>query len=142
MVEIKAIMTPDPIFVTQHTNVHKARMLMADKMIRHIPIKNAETGELIGILGQKAVLANAIKIVNKRGFDMLEHIERSMDVASIFDKTPITVESNTNALEVAKIFKEKKPGCVAVVDNNKLVGIVTSSDFVELAVTYFTEQLE
>ena len=68
-------MTVNPFFLSQLANVHKARMLMADKKIRHIPVKDADSGKLIGMLNQKAVLANAIKIITKRGLNQLQHVE-------------------------------------------------------------------
>jgi len=134
MVQIKTIMTENPIFVSEHTNINKARMLMSEKGIRHLPVKKVETGELMGMLGQKAVLSNAIKVINQRGFDQLEHVEKSMDVGSILDQDAIVCEADSDVVEVAKALKEKGTGCVAIVENGKLVGVVTSSDFVKLAI--------
>ena len=128
-------MTENPIFVSEHANVHRARMLMAEKNIRHLPVKSVDTGELIGVLGQKAVLANAIKIINQRGFDKLEHTEKSMDVGSILKREAVVFSPDTDVLEVAKALKSRRGGCIAIVDNGKLVGVVTSSDFVDLAIS-------
>ncbi len=139
MSKIKQIMTPNPFFLSQHANVNKARMLMSDKKIRHIPIKDAETGKLIGMLNQKAVLANAIKIISKRGLEQLEHAEKSMDIASLMDKNPAIFDLSANLLDVANCLFENKSGCVAIVDKDQLVGVITSNDFVKLAIHQLTQ---
>ncbi|WP_444994212.1 CBS domain-containing protein [Aliikangiella sp. IMCC44359] len=133
MKKIQDIMTHDPFFLSQHANVNRARMLMADKKIRHIPIKDSNSGKLIGMLGQKAVLANALNIINRHGFENLVHREKSMDIASIMSKEPSVFDINTEIAEVANSLLAQSNGCAAIEKDGKLVGIVTSSDFVKLA---------
>lgn len=133
MSRITQIMTHNPEFLSQHTNVNKARMTMAEKKIRHLPIKDSSNGKLIGILSQKSILSNAIKIINQRGMDKLEYIEKSMSVASIMDSDPAIFDINADIRDVAASLLEQRSGCIAIEENNQLVGVITSSDFVKLA---------
>jgi CBS domain-containing protein len=132
MNKISDIMTKDPLFLSPHANVHKARMLMSENSIRHIPIKDIENQELVGMIDQKAVLSNAIKVINARGLENLEHEEKSMPISDIMNVSPSTVEVNVELIDVANSLLKKKSGCVAITDNKQLVGIITSSDFVKL----------
>ena len=132
--KIEQIMTKDPIFVSQLANVHKARMLMATSKIRHLPVKNANSGELIGLLTQKAVLANAIKIINQKGSEQLQHSEKSISVESIMDKSLAVFDVSSELIDVANSLLDQKNGCVAIEQDRNLVGIITSNDFVKLAV--------
>jgi len=134
MAKVDSIMTQNPVFISQHANVHRARMLMAEKKIRHIPVKAAENGKLIGMLSQKSVLGNAIKIINQSGLDKLEHVEKSMAVESLMDTQPLVFDVNAAIIDVAKSLLENRSGCVAITESDKLVGVVTSNDFVKLAV--------
>ncbi|MCW9015444.1 MAG: CBS domain-containing protein [Kangiellaceae bacterium] len=134
MPTIDSIMTHNPVFVSQHANVHKARMLMAEKKIRHLPVKSVDDGRLIGMVSQKAILKNAIKIINQRGFDQLEHTEKSMDVQSIMEDSLDVFEVSADVIEVARNLLNKRSGCIPVEEKGKLVGVVTSADFVKLAV--------
>jgi CBS domain-containing membrane protein len=136
---IQQIMTPNPFFLSQHANVNKARMLMANQKIRHVPIKDADTGKLIGMLNQKEVLANAIKIISKRGLDQLEHTEKSIDIASLMDNKPMVVDISADLLEVANGLLKQKSGCVAIIDKEELVGVITSNDFVKLAIQQLSQ---
>ena len=134
MATVDSIMTHNPVFVSQHANVHKARMLLAEKKIRHLPVKSVDDGKLIGMVSQKAILKNAIKIINQRGFDQLEHTEKSMDVQSIMEGSPDIFDVSADVIDVARSLLTKRSGCIAVEDKGKLVGVVTSADFVKLAV--------
>lgn len=139
MLELSNIMTANPLSVTQHTNINKARMMMAEKKVRHLPVKDIENGSVIGIVNQKAILANAIKIINQRGFEQLEHAEKSMDIGSIMDSSPAVFDVNSTVLEVAQSLHSQRSGCVAIEQDNKLVGVVTSSDFVKVVVDKLTD---
>jgi CBS domain-containing membrane protein len=134
MNKIENIMTAEPFWLTQHANINKARRLMAEKKIRHLPIKNLESGKLAGMLSQKSVLINAIRIINSRGLDQLEHCEKSMDVGSIMSTEPAVFDINDKLLDVANNLTEQRSGCVAIEKEGKLVGVITSNDFVKFAV--------
>jgi len=132
MSSIQEIMTKNPICLSEHANVHKARMLMADKSIRHIPVKDFDNNQLIGMLSQKALLSNAIRIINLRGMEKLEHEEKSMNIPTVMDASPAVFDVNDSLKNVAKSLLETKSGCVAITENSELVGVVTSIDFVKL----------
>ena len=62
---------------------------------------------------------------------MSEPEEEEILVEEIMSTPPITVSPDSSASEVAKIMTEKKIGCVVVVENNRVVGIVTRRDLIE-----------
>ncbi len=134
MSSISELMTKNPICLSEHVNIHKARMLMAEKSIRHIPVKDTDTNKLIGMVSQKSILANAIKIINKRGLDSLEHEEKSMQLSTIMDKSSQPFDINDSLANVANTLLKQKTGCVAILKDDKLVGVITSNDFVKLAI--------
>ena len=135
-------MTPNPIFMSQLSNMNKARKLMVDKKIRHIPIKDSETGKLIGMLSQKSVLANTIKIINQKGLDQLEHVEKSMDIGSVMNTSPAAFEVSGNLLDIANSLIKQRSGCVAITQNEELVGVITSNDFVKLTISQLSQSEE
>ena len=134
MPSIRHIMTPEPYHLTEFANVHKARSLMAEKKIRHIPIVDGENQKIIGLLSQASILRNAIRVINERGFSALEHEEKATSVTAIMTESPKTFDLHDKVLEVAKALDAHKQGCVTITHEGKLTGIVTSSDFVKLSI--------
>jgi len=53
----------------------------------------------------------------------------------------VTVEPNTPALEALELMREKNIGCLPVVKNGRLVGIVTAYDFLTVSSKLFEEKL-
>ncbi|TQV71567.1 CBS domain-containing protein [Aliikangiella marina] len=134
MLTTRDLMTAKPIHVSVHTNIHKARMLMAEHKLRHLPVKDIDTGKTVGIVNQKRLLKHAIAIVSKQGFDKLEHQEKSENVESIMNDQPMIFDINAQLLDIAKSLRELKSGCICIEENNQLVGVITSSDFIKLAI--------
>jgi len=56
--------------------------------------------------------------------------ERPLLVRDVMVSDPVTVPPNTSVREIAKIMKEKNIGSVIVVENDRMVGIVTEEDLI------------
>jgi len=54
-----------------------------------------------------------------------------MLVCEIMNKEIITINSNQTILEAFKIYRDAKVGCLVVIENNQIVGIVTERDLIE-----------
>jgi len=54
---------------------------------------------------------------------------------------PLTVSSNTWTLEALEIMRRENVGCLPVVDDGQLVGIVTSYDFLDASARIFKQYL-
>jgi CBS domain-containing membrane protein len=111
-----------------------ARQLMGSWRVRHLPVLNASNGEFAGILTQKAMLREAFNIANKFGMDDLEAQENKRLVETVMEKDAETIQAQLPLLEAGKYFIECKHGCLPVLDGGKVVGILTSADFVKLSV--------
>jgi len=53
-------------------------------------------------------------------------------VKEVMKGDPLTTTPETPLIEAAQILMERKIGCLPVVENGRLVGIVTEADFVAL----------
>ncbi len=56
--------------------------------------------------------------------------ERPLLVRDIMVYDPVMVTPDTNVVEIAKIMKEKNIGSVIVVEDGRLIGIVTEEDLI------------
>ncbi|NVJ61387.1 MAG: CBS domain-containing protein [Gammaproteobacteria bacterium] len=134
MYYVKDFMTPKPICLNDNNSLHKGRTLMRKHSIRHIPVNEAETNKFAGILTQKVVLSHAISIINSKGLEHLEETEKSISVKDVMDIEVVTVSPDTLLLDAALFFQDQRHGCLAVIEGEILVGILTSGDFVKYAI--------
>lgn len=127
------LMTANPLFVRRDQTLKDAHDLMRQKNIRHIPVLDAED-RLVGVLTQKKMIATVMGLLAKYGTTALERKERQQIIAELMDTDFASVQPEQTLSEVIGYFLKNKHGCLPVVDaNDKLLGILTSSDFVRLA---------
>ena len=117
---VNDVMTTAVVTIRVHELVREAHADMELGMFRHIPVLD-QRGRLVGILSDRDILRSLA-----RG--------SSVTVAEIMTRNPFTVKPETGAHLAAQIMLDRKIGSLPVVtDEGQLVGLVTETDFLELA---------
>ncbi len=137
MLTVAEIMTREPYTLGPDDTLPTARQLLAEHHIRHIPIVSAD-GALLGVVSQRDVLAAGDTSVLNRSGGALENYVALSSIMS----TPVQTADESASLRGAALHLLKnKVGCLPVLRKGRLVGIITDSDFVAIAVNLM-EQLE
>ncbi len=113
--------------------VDLAASVMDWRHIRHVPVEDEE-GRLVGLVTHRALLR-----LFSRGTQTQN--TNPLTVREIMKTDPITASSTMLTLEALELMRGNKVGCLPVVDDNQLVGIVTSFDFLDASARLFKEQL-
>ena len=108
--------------------------LMREHSIRHVPVVDPDTGDFQGLVTQKTMLREVFRIADRFGMADFEHQANKKKVAELMDTGVETIQPQLPLLEAGRYFVSCKHGCLPVVDNGKIVGILTSADFVKLSV--------
>jgi CBS domain-containing protein len=137
MFALNEIMTTSVITVSLSTTLAEARSTMKEHRIRHLPVVN-EGGEMVGLLTQSDVLAAADSILR----DAENRIPaREISIKDVMVTKIATVDENASLRQAALFLEKHRIGCLPVVTDDKLVGIITDTDFVGVAINLL-EQLE
>lgn len=130
------IMTSRLIKLTPEATLHDAHEITREKGIRHLPVVNQENGKLLAVVTQKDLIANVVRSIALYGTSELIENEKSTNIMEVARKDYTTVKKDDPLATIAPFFLNNKHGCLPVVDDNHcILGIITSSDFVKLAVT-------
>ncbi|GGP63302.1 CBS domain-containing protein [Shewanella saliphila] len=108
---------------------------MQSRNVRHLPVVSESTGEFIGMLTHKKMIATVLTMLNKYGQGALDRKERYTPIAEVMDTQVQKLGLDEPLTIVVQYFIDNKHalGCLPVVDEqNQVLGIVTSSDFVKL----------
>jgi len=121
-------MTRDVTVVPPELPLAAAWSIMARLKIRHLPVVRA--GALIGMLSDRDVLVHG-KLAGNGAFQVPD----KLIVADAMTPVPLeTCEASTSVSDLAKVMIEKKIDAVPVVRGLHLVGLVTTTDLIELLI--------
>ena len=134
---VSKIMSKNLITLGLSDDLYKAEKLFKENHIRHIPV--VENGKVIGMLS----LSDLKRISFLDAYDADEvqidnAIYKMLGIEHIMIKDPIKVDVNATIKSVAEILSKKEFHALPVVDNDKLVGIVTTTDLL----VYLLDQYE
>lgn len=107
--------------------------LMEEEHIRHVPVVD-ENQRLLGLVSQRDVLRSQEGSLSGAPSTVQAQMNRWIEANWLMTKDIRTVKLDTPALEAALTLRSYGYGCVPVVEDGVLVGIVTESDFVEYAI--------
>ncbi len=123
-------MKPNPVFVDEGDSMKKAMDLLKEHEIRHLPVlKDGE--RLVGILSERDIKQASPSPATALEIREIYYLLDKVKVKQIMTRRPYTVSSSAPIEEAALIFREKKIGCLPVVDDGKLVGILTETDIID-----------
>ena len=126
-------MSTDLFTVRADDLVDLAASVMDWRHVRHVPVED-DSGRLVGLVTHRALLH-----LLSRG--RRTETETPLTVRDIMKSEPLTVSSSTPTLDALEIMQSKRVGCLPVVDDGQLVGILTSYDFLAGAARLFREHL-
>lgn len=126
-------MSTDLFTVRPDDLVDLAASVMDWRHIRHVPVED-DAGKLVGLVTHRDVM----RLLARGG---AEKSEEPVAVRQLMKTDPVTVGPQTPTLEAVRLMKEKRVGCLPVVENGALVGIVTAYDFLDASARLFEERL-
>ena len=131
---IGQFMSTDLFTVKPGDLIDLAASVMDWRHIRHVPVEDEE-GRLIGLVTHRGLL-RILNLGNRVSRDSIP-----ITVREVMIENPVTVSPSTSSLEAIQLMRSNRVGCLPVVENDQLVGIVTSYDFLEASARLFQQHL-
>jgi CBS domain-containing protein len=125
-------MTTDLFTVRPDDLIDFAASLMEWRHIRHVPVED-DQGGLVGLVSHRSLL----RVVARGG-----RKDEEVAVRDIMHADPVVVEPKTSTLEAIRIMRENGVGCLPVVRDGQLVGMLTQKDLIDVAARVLEQTLE
>lgn len=129
---VEQFMATDLFTVRAEDIIDLAASLMYWRHVRHVPVED-DAGYLIGIISHRDLIE--LLATGKCG------TARPIIVRDIMKTELVTVAPDTPTLEALTIMREQNIGCLPVIKDGHLVGLVTSYDFLTVSAKLFEERL-
>ena len=121
---VKHLMTADLFTVNKNDVVDLAASLMDWKHVRHVPVED-DDHRLVGLVTHRGLLR---ALAERHGRDA-----DSLAVSDVMQQEVLTVHPETPSLEALQQMKEHRVACLPVVEDGRLVGILSERDFMGIA---------
>ncbi len=122
---VEEFMTTD-LFTAQEDDILEFITNLIDwRKISYVPVED-DDHRLVGLVTMRMMFRAYSKKINHN-----EALEKTVGEMMIHD--PITIHPNASIIEAMDIMNDKKIGCLPVIKNNQLVGVVTEQNFMGLS---------
>lgn len=119
-------------FITLHPKdkIQTAKEFFKKYLINHIPIVVDDS--IVGILSHGDILF--LQGLNNHSFDRFLRDKKASlgNVEEVMKRNVMTISPSTKIIDVIDILIEQKINCLPVIHQEKLVGIITTRDFLNL----------
>lgn len=132
---VRDCMTRDPISVRPESDPLAAVALLKSARIRRLPVVDAD-GHVVGIVTQN----NLEIFLSKAPSPGI--MKRQHKVEQVMTTPVITVSPDHPLEEAARLMIERKISCLPVVENDRLVGVITDTDIFRQFVNLLGGQAE
>jgi len=132
--QVKDLMTAKVFTVTPNDLIDRVFFLIHYEKLRHLPV--IEKGKVVGIISDRDMYKalgpkSNSKVIEANGDNTELHVVVKK-VRHIMKRGVITVTANTLASEAASLMTEHRIGALPVVEKEKLIGILTSTDILKV----------
>lgn len=100
--------------------------------IRHLPV--VDRGRVVGVVSQRDLFRSALGTALALGIRRPDELMRTLAVRDVMSTPAVTIGPGAPVQDAARTMAEKKIGCLPVVEDECLVGILTETDILHYAI--------
>ena len=128
-IKVSDMMSKEIVTLKRNDWLTLADQAMKERAIRHMPVLD-ENGQVCGILSQRDLFRGALLKNLGYGGYLEDKMMASLAVKEAMVSPVFTTTPSTDIQKAASTMIENKIGCLPVINNGELKGILTEEDFV------------
>ena len=129
---VRRKMKKDLITITKDERMTTARKIMKEKNIRHLPVVDGK--KLIGLVTNMDIRKAEASPATSLEIRELHYLLDKITAGEIMTRNVITISPDISIEEAATLIHDNKIGCLPVVEDGNLVGMITENDVMEILI--------
>lgn len=139
-IPVSEIMTKNPVTAQPQQSLYEANKLFNQHNIRHLPV--VEKGHLIGMVSQTDLLRISYADLDEKDDSVVPAIYEMFTIGDIMTRVPVFIDISSTIKETAEILARQSFHSLPVLDQGKLVGIVTTTDLINYLLKQYDKNEE
>ena len=133
MMTVSDLMSKKLVTLQASDSLYEARQLMEVARIRHLPIVDGKK-RLVGLVTLRDILTYTVSSLAGIDEKTRDEIDAGIPISEMMRSELTTAKPDHKLRDAAELLLRQKFGCLPVVDNGVLVGIITEADFLRLTI--------
>ena len=133
---VKDVMTKNPVTVTANVSIPEVKGLMSLKHVSKLPVLD-KNGALVGLITDSDLIKASPSEATTLDMFELSYLLSKLTVEKVMIKKVITVIESEPVEEAARLMDDMDVGCLPVLRNGLVVGIITEKDLFRSFVNMF-----
>jgi acetoin utilization protein AcuB len=135
---VRDFMTTDLTTLQEDETLLDAALIFARSTLRHIPI--VRDNKLVGIVTERDLKHYTPSILSGIPAEQYNRLMETTPLSKIMTRDLVTIRPERSLFEAAQILYDRRIGCLPVVADGELKGIITTTDMLKLLVHLLTEK--
>ena len=128
------LMKKEVVTLVANDTLNVADDVMGLARIRHMPVVD-EDGLVVGLISQRDLFRGALARALGYGEFAQQKLLGILHVEDVMSSDVLTISPTATLIDAAKTMTDRKIGCLVVVEEERLAGILTEGDFVRLVLS-------
>ncbi|MCX5891955.1 MAG: CBS domain-containing protein, partial [Deltaproteobacteria bacterium] len=123
---VKEVMVKEVATLDVNDELSLANDIMRLGRIRHLPV--VDGARLAGIISERDLFRSSLAQALGYGGQASRDLMKTLRIKDIMVKEVATISPDAKLCEAVRLMMDKKIGCLPVVENGHLVGLITETD--------------
>ncbi len=123
---VRDIMSEKMVTISESDRLSTVEDIMTLGRVRHMP--GVHAGTLVGVVSERDLLRTSLSNLTEFGSEERRLFLHAVEIARVMSAPPITIAPDATVEEAAQMMADRKIGCLPVLEDERLLGIVTETD--------------
>ena len=123
---VRDVMSRKMVTISESDTLSTVEDIMTLGHVRHMPVVRA--GKLVGVVSERDLLRASLSNLTEFASEERRAFLHVVEIAQVMSAPPIVIDVDASIEEAARVMAEHKIGCLPVIENGSLLGLVTETD--------------
>ena len=124
--KVKDVMVKEVATLDVNDELSLANDIMRLGRIRHLPVVDGP--KLVGIISERDLFRSSLAQALGYGTEATRELMKTLRIKDVMVSRVVTIAAESDFCEAVRIMVDRKIGCLPVVENERLVGLITETD--------------